>query len=90
MNDEFRTLNHNLGVQSDPIHAMLVRRRNGEVELPPIVKHNEHDLLELKEFCQRHGIIGTNFGNMSPRAALNMLKSRFGESMKPQKVLLKG
>jgi hypothetical protein len=85
--EEFRTLNFG---GHDPIHNMLVRRKNGEAELPAVVKHNEQDVLELKEFCQRHGIIGANFGGMSPRAALNMLKSRYGESMKPQKVLLKG
>ena len=90
MNDEFRTLNHNLGTFSDPFHAMLVRRKNGEQDFPPVIKHDEHDILELKEFCQRHGIVGMNFGHMSPRAALNMLKSRYGETTKPQKVLLKG
>lgn len=87
--EEFRTLNLS-NYNTDPIHNMFVRRRNGEAELPPVVKHDEQDILELKEFCQRHGIVGMNFGNMSPRAALNMLKSRYGEPIKPSKVLLKG
>ena len=87
--EDFRTLNFG-GNNFDPIHNMLVRRKNGERELPVVSKHNEQDVMELKEFCQKHGIVGMNFGNMSPRAALNMLKSRYGESIRPQKVLLKG
>jgi hypothetical protein len=86
--EEFRTLNY------DPIHALYLRKKQpAEQELPKVEPHNKSDVDALQEFCKRHGIIGMNFGHMSPRAALSMLRSRFGETtnfVKKEKVLLKG
>jgi hypothetical protein len=38
---------------------------------------------ELQEYCQKHGILGVNFGNRNPRAVLQMLKARMGERSEP-------
>ncbi len=37
---------------------------------------NQEDIEELEAFCKKSGIIGVNFGKMSPRQVLNMLKGR--------------
>jgi hypothetical protein len=73
---------------------MFVRRKQQSEVLPEVVPHNEKDVAELHEFCKSHGIVGVNFGHMSPKVALAMLKSRFGESptrdVKSERSLLKG
>lgn len=92
--NEYTSLNFGLGNNSDPIHSMFVKRKQQSDVLPEIIPHNEKDVAELHEFCKSHGIVGVNFGNMSPKAALAMLKSRFGESslttIRSEKSLLKG
>jgi len=66
----------------DPIHAMLVKRKqqrdSGEEPLPPKVEYNNEDVKALEEFCNKHGILGFSVGNMHPKAALMMLKSKMG------------
>ena len=41
-------------------------------------------LAELEAFCQKHGILAANFGNMNPRAVLKMLKDRVGQTITEQ------
>jgi len=68
----------------DPYQAMLKRRQRGvegdssDYKQPEVVQHASEDVKALEEFCQQYGILGFNCGRMSPRAALQMLKSRIG------------
>ena len=63
----------------DPYAALVKRKKQQDSgELPPIKDINPDDLYELQQFCQKHGIVGFNFGRMNPKAALQMLKSRMG------------
>lgn len=80
----------------DPIHALFLKRKqqqdNGE-NLPPIKQYSDDDIKALEEFCNKYGILACNFGNMHPKAALQMLKSKMGiiENNPPtKKILLKG
>ena len=41
-------------------------------------------LAELEAFCQKHGILAANFGNMPPREALKLLKARIGQPITEQ------
>ena len=43
-----------------------------------IAQHSEVEIKKLEEFCIQHGIIGFNCGNMSPMAALQILKRKIG------------
>ena len=63
----------------DPIDMMMRRKRvqDGE-EVPETVQFDPQDIKELEEFCQKHGIMGFDFGKMGPKAALAMLKGQFG------------
>jgi hypothetical protein len=79
-------------INADMIRSMMVRR-NQSSEFPEIVQYDQSDILELEEFCSKHGILGVNFGRMSPRSTLNMLKARMGirDSLdESKKILLKG
>jgi hypothetical protein len=79
-------------MNSDMIRDMLIRR-NQSSEFPEVVQHNPSEIRELEEFCSKHGILGVNFGRMSPKSTLNMLKSRMGirdSADKTEKILLKG
>lgn len=58
----------------DPIKALNRCGRPQEDE-----PFDGEGLAELESFCQKHGILAANFGNMSPRAALKMLKVRVGK-----------
>ena len=68
----------------DPYQAMLKRRQRAvdgdtsDYKEPEVVQHASEDVKALEEFCQQYGILGFNCGRMSPRAALQMLKSRMG------------
>ncbi len=63
----------------DPIHALLMRKRNVHVtENLPVISHPTEDIRQLEEFCNQHGIIGFSCGKISPRIALQMLKSKMG------------
>lgn len=57
----------------------LINRKN-ESEEVPTVKFDQSDVKELEDFCKQHGIVGFNCGNMSPKAALEILKRRVGSS----------
>lgn len=63
----------------DP-YKLLLQKKQQQIEptFIPKVLHNEEDIKELEEFCQKHGILGVNFKNMNPKAILNMLKSKMG------------
>lgn len=83
---------------NDPIHQMLVRRKQSgeDTQLPPQESFPQEDIDALEEFCEKYGILGFNFGKIHPRSALNMLKNKMGISssnevidLKP-KSLLKG
>lgn len=84
-------------VNPDPIHAMFLKRKfNSDpdnIDLTP-VNHNKSDEEELRKFCEKYGIVGVNFGNMSPSLVLRMLKSKMGIVEEPNKTqnkfLLKG
>ena len=79
-------------INTDMIRSMMARR-NQSGEFPEVVQYDQSDIVELEEFCSKHGILGVNFGRMSPRSTLNMLKSRMGirDSLDgSKKILLKG
>jgi len=67
---------------NDPIFQSLVRRKKqGEdTTLPPVQEFPQSEIDELESFCKSHGILGFNCGRMSPKAALQMLKSKLGVS----------
>lgn len=58
----------------DPIKALKRIGRPQDEEL-----FDGEGLAELEAFCQKHGILAANFGNMNPRTALKMLKARTGQ-----------
>lgn len=66
----------------DPYQAMLNRKKRMEepesTEVPTVIQHSHPDIQALEEFCQQYGIIGFNCGRMSPRAALQFLKTKMG------------
>ena len=66
----------------DPIHAMLVKRKqqrdNGEEPILPAVEYKNEDVKALEEFCNKYGIVAMNFGRMNPQIALKMLKAKMG------------
>lgn len=71
----------------DPYQALLKRKQKGEdTTLPPVAEYDPNDIYELQEFCKQHGIAGFNFGRMSPKAALKMLKARMGIKETPAPV----
>jgi hypothetical protein len=61
----------------DPIHAMMVKRKNCQ-EIPPMLIQSNEDIAQLEEFCNQHGIMGFSCGNMNPKLALRLLKSKMG------------
>jgi hypothetical protein len=52
--------------------------KNKDIEAAPTIEYSEEDIKELEDFCQNHGIVGFNCGNMNPKAALEILKGRVG------------
>jgi hypothetical protein len=48
------------------------------IENDSLFQFNIEDRKELESFCKKHGIVGFECGNMNPKAALKMLKSRLG------------
>lgn len=75
----------------DP-YQLLLRRKQHEDDPTsfPIIQHNPDDVAELEEFCKQHNIVGFNFKNMNPKAALNMLKGKIGYIDPPKKEILNG
>jgi hypothetical protein len=59
---------------------------------PPIPEFDPTELKELEDYCKKRGIIGVNFGSMSPRMILKMLKGKSGERVinETKKELLHG
>ena len=45
---------------------------------PSIADYDTAEMQELETFCKARGIIGVNFGKMSPSAILQMLKGKQG------------
>lgn len=93
MEDFNLNVNNNGGY--DPIHSLLVRRKQERDfgQLPSVDVHSKDDVRALEEFCRKYGILGGNFGNMSPKGVLAMLKSKMGikpELTENRKILLKG
>ena len=43
-----------------------------------IKEYSQEDIQELEEYCKQRGIIGVNFGGMSPKTVLNMLRGKTG------------
>lgn len=63
----------------DPYQALLKRKQKGDdTTLPPVSEYDPNDIYELQEFCKQYGIAGFNFGRLSPKAALKMLKAQMG------------
>lgn len=67
-------------VPSDQLNKLL-RRPTTNIEAE---EFDGEGLAELETFCQKHGILAANFGNMSPRAALKMLQGRVGKPITEQ------
>jgi hypothetical protein len=57
----------------DPYASLLKSKQS-----PLTVQYSDEDIKELEDFCTSHNIIGFNPGKMSPKSALQMLKSRMG------------
>ena len=94
MNENWNTLNMNAvfprgksrdEVSMNDINALLKGRSYAQEPLSydQIPQYDNNDMKELQEYCQRHGILGVNFGNRNPRAVLQMLKARMGERSEP-------
>jgi hypothetical protein len=84
MNETWSTMNMNTllprgksrdEVSLSDINALLKNRSYNQ----EISEYNADDMHELQEYCQKHGILGVNFGNRNPKAVLQMLKARMGE-----------
>ena len=76
----------------DPFAEMLKRKKqsdNEDIDLT-VTPYDENDVEELEKFCEKHGVVGFNCGKMSPKAALQMLKSKMGVIEKKPTQLLKG
>lgn len=87
----YTPMTQNLG-EFDPFTEMLKRKQesdNMDIDLT-VTPHNEEDVKELEAFCEQHGIVGFNCGKMSPKAALNILKTKMGVIEPKMKVLLNG
>lgn len=41
-------------------------------------EYSPEEIQELEQYCKQRGIIGVNFGGMSPKTVLNMLKGKTG------------
>lgn len=61
----------------DDIMGLIKNKKNNDTIVDKI-EHNEEDINELTEFCNKMGIVGFNCGNMNPKAALQILKKRMG------------
>lgn len=63
----------------DPYKMMLARKgTNAQEATAPIQSWPEEDVRKLEDFCKTMGIVGFNCGNMSPLAALALLKNKLG------------
>ena len=56
----------------DPIKALM---KNTPLE----VKRDEGKQSSLEKYCQSHGILGVNCGNLDPMVAMSMIKARIGD-----------
>ena len=72
----------------DPYEVMVRRKKRQDdpqaLQEPAMQQHHTQDIVALEEFCQQHGILGFNCGTMSPRAALQFLKSKMGIREEPK------
>lgn len=72
----------------DPYEVMVRRKKRQEdpqsFQEPVVQQHHTQDIVAFEEFCQQHGILGFNCGTMSPRAALQFLKSKMGIREEPK------
>ena len=72
----------------DPYEVMVRRKKRQDdpqaFQEPAVQQHHTQDIVALEEFCQQHGILGFNCGTMSPRAALQFLKSKMGIREEPK------
>ena len=59
-------------INTDMIRNMMMRR-NQSNEFQQVIQYDPSEVMELEEFCAKHGILGVNFGKMSPKATLSML-----------------
>ncbi len=65
----------------DPYAALIHKKKiiySDEYDLRSDVQWPEKDVVALQDFCRIHGILGYNFGRMSPSAALAFLKNKMG------------
>lgn len=72
----------------DPYQVMLKKKNRDDDNISSeVIQYDENDVYELEKFCKEHNILGFNCGKMSPKSALNMLKSKIG--VKTENVLNK-
>jgi hypothetical protein len=57
----------------------IMKLINHKTESEVVVEFDKTSEKELNEFCNQHGIIGFNCGNMPPKVALEILKNRIGD-----------
>lgn len=85
--EEFRTIPNLIDKlmhkTSDPIYQMMLNKQNQSINsnvnsTPQVIQYQNNDIKELEEFCMKNGIIGFNCGNMHPKMALKILKSKLG------------
>jgi len=60
----------------DP-YDLIMRRKRGEAELPPVQTWPEEDVKALDAFCQKNGIVGIS-SRMNPKLVLMQLKRQVG------------
>lgn len=85
--EEFKTISNLfdklINKTSDPVYQMMLNKKhqlnNSNIDaLPPKIEYSNNDIKELEDFCRKNGIIGFNCGNMHPKMALKILKSKMG------------
>lgn len=62
----------------DPYQEMVDRKRNGDNVMAPTIEYSSADIQALEDFCKKHSIVACGLGNMSPKAALRLLKKQVG------------
>ena len=71
----------------DP-YKMFIKKKDEDDGSKPVdttnkVQWPEADVKALSDFCQKHGVMGIDCGNMSPIAALAMVKNVLGFDDRP-------
>ena len=65
----------------DPYKVMVQKKESDDgkpIDTSSVVKWPEQDMKVLEDFCKKYGVLGFSCGQMSPIAAVSMLKNMLG------------